>query len=680
MTDALDKDYEVVAGTYSVSETVPTGWDQTGNTCSGVVVGAGATVTCQITNAKRGHLIVQKTTNPAGDPTVFSINASGSGLITGGGAGTVTDAADYNYEVTPGTYSVSETVLANWAQTGNTCSSVVVAAGANVTCEITNTMKGHLIVTKVTEPASDTSTQFPVTANGSGTVTAPAARTLTGNGGSTDYEVTAGVYSVAENVPAGWSQTGNTCQNVIVPPGQTVNCRISNSQFGHLVVVKQVINDNGGTQPPSAFTMSVTGNSPSPASFPGGSTTVALIAGSYAVSESGPSGYASSFSADCSGSIAGGETKTCTVTNDDIQPKLIVIKVVVNDNGGTATPSSFTMNVTGNGPSPSSFAGGSGTTVALNAGSYSVSEIAQVAYAASFSADCSGSIAVGETKTCTIINDDIAPKLIVIKHVVNNDGRTAVAANFTMSVTGGNPTPASFPGAEAPGTQVALSVGSYSVTETGPQGYAASFSADCSGTIALGQTKTCTITNNDIPVGLPTSSELCKFDVDPLPGSQFLLNFKQNSGNNYTLNASNPGQFYYNVVTGSAGTLTMTLPYPFVTSGTTPIHVYTQFQWDENTKCFKPGTPVADSSFQVTMSSYKPNAFGSTATVTVSGVPAGAYVNIHLDYGLKGTDPYSKVGNDAKKGSLTITNGQSYSFSDSAGGGGSTSSLNKFGQ
>src|SRR5439155_22461298 len=94
--------------------------------------------------------------------------------------------------------------------------------------------------------------------------------------------------------------------------------------------------------------MSVTGNSPSPASFPGGSTTVALIAGSYSVSETGPSGYASSFSADCSGSIDGGETKTCTVTNDDIQPKLIGIKVVVNDNGGTAAPADFSVNGSGN--------------------------------------------------------------------------------------------------------------------------------------------------------------------------------------------------------------------------------------------------------------------------------------------------------------------------------------------
>ena len=31
----------------------------------------------------------------------------------------------------------------------------------------------------------------------------------------------------------------------------------------------------------------------------------------------------------------GGEA-TCTVTNNDIAPKLIVIKHVINDNGGTA--------------------------------------------------------------------------------------------------------------------------------------------------------------------------------------------------------------------------------------------------------------------------------------------------------------------------------------------------------
>jgi uncharacterized repeat protein (TIGR01451 family) len=226
---------------------------------------------------------------------------------------------------------------------------------------------------------------------------------------------------------------------------------------------------------------------------------VTLNAGSYSVSESGPSGYTASFSADCAGTIALGETRTCTVTNDDRAATLIVIKHVINDNGGTATAADFTLDSGGANDTPDDFAGAEapGTVVTLNPGSYSVSEGGPSGYTASFSADCAGMIALGETKTCTVTNDDVQPTLIVIKDVVNNNGGTAVAADFTMTVTGNSPTPASFPGAEAPGTVVTLNAGSYSVSESGPSGYVASFDG-CSGTIALGETKTCTVTNDDI--------------------------------------------------------------------------------------------------------------------------------------------------------------------------------------
>ena len=65
--------------------------------------------------------------------------------------------------------------------------------------------------------------------------------------------------------------------------------------------------------------------------------------------EGGPAGYTESLSADCSGTLALGETKTCTVTNDDIAPKLTVIKHVINDNGGTKTAADFTLTATGAG-------------------------------------------------------------------------------------------------------------------------------------------------------------------------------------------------------------------------------------------------------------------------------------------------------------------------------------------
>src|SRR6266576_1917560 len=234
--------------------------------------------------------------------------------------------------------------------------------------------------------------------------------------------------------------------------------------------------------------MNVTGANVAPSASFGGSeagTTVTLNAGSYSVGETGPSGYTGSNSSDCAGSIANGETKTCTVTNDDQPGTLVVKKHVINDNGGSKVASNFTMNVTGTNVAPSaSFAGSeSGTTVTLNAGSYSVDEGAVSGYTKSIGSDCFGSIANGETKTCTLTNDDQPGTLVVKKHVINDNGGSKVASNFTMNVTGTNVAPSgSFPGDES-GTTVTLNAGSYSVDEGAVSGYTKSIGSDCSGSI-----------------------------------------------------------------------------------------------------------------------------------------------------------------------------------------------------
>ena len=72
----------------------------------------------------------------------------------------------------------------------------------------------------------------------------------------------------------------------------------------------------------SDWTMDVSGTNVSGTGFAGSasSVTITLDAGAYSVSESGgPSGYAMSFSADCSGTISAGDVLTCTITNDDDQ-------------------------------------------------------------------------------------------------------------------------------------------------------------------------------------------------------------------------------------------------------------------------------------------------------------------------------------------------------------------------
>jgi hypothetical protein len=187
-----------------------------------------------------------------------------------------------------------------------------------------------------------------------------------------------------------------------------------------------------------------------------------------------------------------------------------VIKHVVNDNGGAATAANFTLDSGGTNDTPDNFAGAEspGTEVTLDAGAYNVTESGPSGYTASFSADCSGSIGVGVTKTCTVTNNDQAAKLIVIKHVVNDNGGTATAANFTLDSGGTNDTPDNFAGAESPGTEVTLDAGAYNVTESGPSGYTASFSADCSGSLASGQTKTCTVTNDDSPAGTTSTTTM----------------------------------------------------------------------------------------------------------------------------------------------------------------------------
>ncbi len=199
---------------------------------------------------------------------------------------------------------------------------------------------------------------------------------------------------------------------------------------------------------------------------------------------------------------------TVNITDND-PATLTVIKTVITDDGGTAVASDWTMDITGTDVSNASFAGSeTGVTVTLDAGAYSVSESGGPSgYAASLSADCSGTIAVSESKTCTIENDDIAPELTVIKTVITDDGGTASAGDWTMNVNGPDVSNASFAGSET-GVVVTLDAGTYSVSESGgPSGYTMSLSADCSGTIALGESLTCTITNNDIGASLTTSED-----------------------------------------------------------------------------------------------------------------------------------------------------------------------------
>lgn len=268
LTDGQQNDSGfLVAGTYSVSETVPDGWDLTSATCSdqspvdAISLQNGETVTCVFTNTERGHLIVQKTTIPAQEAQVFGINATGSGTITGGGSGSVSDAADKDYEVTPGTYSVTETVPGNWIETSNNCTEVVIDPGETEYCQIVNTKRGNVTVTKYHDHNAngvkdDGDEVLGDTGDGAEIEATRWEIHLVGTdvnsyqwtgaqvaGQVTFSDLAPNTYTLSEQIKNGWFQSNISCANetgidndnshsVTVNPGQTTNCSIGNYQKG----------------------------------------------------------------------------------------------------------------------------------------------------------------------------------------------------------------------------------------------------------------------------------------------------------------------------------------------------------------------------------------------------------------------------------------------------------------
>ena len=478
----------------------PTGAVNTSTrTVSGIGIQASTVTVCTFTNAKqRAHVTVTKVVvnDNGGTASVpnFTLKV-GNNVVT---SGVSADIADGTYAITEsGPSGYTSSFSGDCDVNGN----ITMGPGQSYSCTITNNdIPPSLTLSKIVSNnygGSAGPAAFTVSASGPTPISGAGAVTSGSN-------FVGGTYTLSESGPGGysagsWSCTGGSKNGnqITLMAGQTATCTITNSDIQpQLVVKKTVVNNNGGTAVSSNFTMTVTGNSANPSSFPGSptGTSVYLNAGSYSVAESGPSGYAGLYSADCSGTIAVGEVKTCTVTNNDEAGTFTIIKHAVNSYGGTATANQFTMVVSAGHPSDNNFPGSeTGVPILIDAGSFSVTETGGPSgYIASYSG-CSGTMTSGGSATCTITNSDIAPQLTVIKKVINTHGGTAQPGAFSGSISG---TAGSYMWSGGLTTKT-LATGSYSVTENPVTGYTASYSADCNGTISIGQTKTCTVTNQD---------------------------------------------------------------------------------------------------------------------------------------------------------------------------------------
>lgn len=153
--------------------------------------------------------------------------------------------------------------------------------------------------------------------------------------------------------------------------------------------------------------------------------------------------------------LAFGHTVTTDSDTITVPTSLHVIKLVV---GGTATASDFTVHVKQGGSdvfTPTAGAAAPGTTYALSAGNYVVSENANASYTTTFTGtgcDSSGNVtlATGDDKTCTIVNTAVA----VVAAAVPAVGVSASAGGRYVPLIGIKkvPTPLALPGGAGPVT------------------------------------------------------------------------------------------------------------------------------------------------------------------------------------------------------------------------------------
>jgi len=345
---------------------------------------------------------------------------------------------------------------------------------------------------------------------------------------------------------------------------------------------------------------------------------------------------------------------------------LIVTKHVVG--GGPYSAPNFVITVNGQNPSPSSFPGAEspGASVALDLGSYEVIESDSRGYTLSYDGDCSGTIAQGDIKYCTVTNMWVVQgpppgKIIIIKNARGGDD------TFGFTTTGGDGFPPTFSITTLGGTGTVTYTNintdlTYGVSEDLKVDWALQ-SVNCvdqngnplpnlAFKVPAGGSVQCTFENVHASSAV-TDSSLCYFDRDPdLDGSQFrlLLTPNPSSPSSYKVTATNPGQFFYNVFYNSdePGTVSLyiNVPFPYVTQGARPIHVYSSVQFVpvNGGFCLKPGTEIYSSSQTITFSSYDTKDFGNFATVEVTFPNPGtfSYLNIHLDYGLKRSGGWTK--------------------------------------
>jgi hypothetical protein len=180
---------------------------------------------------------------------------------------------------------------------------------------------GRLEVTTKVLGGNNKPSDFTITVSGK----SPSPTSFSDSSSGTSVTLKPGKYSVSASYRSGYTTGYSSGCSGTISGGKNINlCTVTNQYTSapgsttFLDVVTKVDNTNGGTKQSSDFTITVSGNRPSPRTFSGSSsgTSVRLSSGSYEVTSNSIPDYSTSYSPACSGTASGGVPIKCTVTNE----------------------------------------------------------------------------------------------------------------------------------------------------------------------------------------------------------------------------------------------------------------------------------------------------------------------------------------------------------------------------
>ena len=346
--------------------------------------------------------------------------------------------------------------------------------------------------------------------------------------------LSAGTYTAAETVPAGWTLTGRECHvtgtatnraigsvtngvSVVLGAGEDITCVFTNTKNPTLTVNKVCAPTNDTGKFDLRIDGSVAGSGDD--ALCGGTTgAVEVSVGSHTVSELAGTGtnlsnYTTVIGGQCgtdgSVTLAAGDAKVCTITNTR-KPTLTVNKVCVP----TGDTGKFNLRIDGSvaGTGGDAACGGTTGAVVTTVGAHTVSELAGTGtnlgdYASLIGGNCAAdgtiTLTAGQNAVCTITNTKKATLTVNKVCVPTSDGgKFNLRIDGSVAGTGGDVACGGTTGA------VTVTATSHTVSETAGTGtnlnaYSTVIGGQCAAdgtvTLAPGDNKVCTITNSRLP-------------------------------------------------------------------------------------------------------------------------------------------------------------------------------------